>query len=207
MDRKQAAIEAANGPSLPLLGATVVACMAFYPIFASDLRHGRIRRWAVHGGGHFAAVELGLLPDGRSASVHGHPAGPKPGQAAVEPYQGALYRGFRKLLALTIRYRVIFLASMVGLLVISVLGFRAVPQLYFPSSSRLQLMIDYWAPEGTRIQQTSADLQRIEPSCRSTPPPPRSAPSSARDRRVSICPSAPRIRTLLRSDHRQYEVA
>ena len=49
-----------------------------------------------------------------------------------------------------------------GLLVLSVLGFRFVPQLYFPDSSRLQVMIDYWAPEGTRIQQTSADLQKIE---------------------------------------------
>jgi multidrug efflux pump subunit AcrB len=34
-DRKQAAIQAASGPAMPLLGATVVACMAFYPIFAS----------------------------------------------------------------------------------------------------------------------------------------------------------------------------
>jgi multidrug efflux pump subunit AcrB len=51
---------------------------------------------------------------------------------------------------------------MVGLLVLSIVTFRFVPQLYFPDSSRLQVMIDYWAPEGTRIQQTSADLQRIE---------------------------------------------
>ena len=56
MDRKQAAIEAASGPAWPLLGATVVACMAFYPIFASDLRHRRIRRQSVHGRGHFAAA-------------------------------------------------------------------------------------------------------------------------------------------------------
>ena len=35
MDRRKAAIEAATQPSLPLLGATIVAVMAFYPIFAS----------------------------------------------------------------------------------------------------------------------------------------------------------------------------
>ena len=33
MERKKAAIEAASQPSMPLLGATVVAVMAFYPIF------------------------------------------------------------------------------------------------------------------------------------------------------------------------------
>jgi multidrug efflux pump subunit AcrB len=51
---------------------------------------------------------------------------------------------------------------MVGLLFISVAGFRFVPQLYFPDSSRLQIMIDYWAPEGTRIQDTSAGVEEIE---------------------------------------------
>ena len=35
MDRKSAAIEAASQPAWPLLGATVVAVMAFYPIYAS----------------------------------------------------------------------------------------------------------------------------------------------------------------------------
>ena len=36
MDRTRAAIEAATQPAMPLLGATVIAVMAFYPIFASD---------------------------------------------------------------------------------------------------------------------------------------------------------------------------
>jgi len=35
MDRKKAAIESATSPAIPLLGATIVAVMAFYPIFAS----------------------------------------------------------------------------------------------------------------------------------------------------------------------------
>ncbi len=51
---------------------------------------------------------------------------------------------------------------MVALLVLSVATFGLVPKLYFPDSSRRQLMIDYWAPEGTRIQETSAGLERIE---------------------------------------------
>jgi multidrug efflux pump subunit AcrB len=58
---------------------------------------------------------------------------------------------------------------MVGLLVLSILGFRYVPQLYFPDSSRLQIMVDYWAPEGTRIQETSANLERIEKFLQSHP--------------------------------------
>ncbi|NLX97181.1 MAG: efflux RND transporter permease subunit [Rhodopirellula sp.] len=162
MDRKEAAIEAASGPAWPLLGATVVACMAFYPIFASSYDTGE------YAGSLFTvvAISLGLswvfcqtvAPLLCIAML----PGPKPGQAGTSPYQSPFYQRFRALLSLAIRYRVLFLASMVGLLVISVVGFRFVPQLYFPDSSRLQVMIDYWAPEGTRIQQTSANLERIE---------------------------------------------
>ncbi len=66
------------------------------------------------------------------------------------------------MLSLAIRYRVLFLGSMVGLLAVSLAGFRFVPQLYFPDSSRRQIMIDYWAPEGTRIQATSNGVKKIE---------------------------------------------
>lgn len=162
MDRKQAAIEAANGPAMPLLGATVVACMAFFPIFASSYDTGE------YAGSLFTVVAISLLLSWVFCQTVGPILciamlpGPKEGQAAIEPYQGKLYQLFRKLLSLTIRFRLLFLGSMVGLLFLSVVGFRWVPQLYFPDSSRLQVMIDYWAPEGTRIQQTNADLQRIE---------------------------------------------
>jgi len=162
MDRKQAAIEAASGPAWPLLGATVVACMAFYPIFASSYDTGE------YAGSLFTVVAISLLLSWVFCQMVAPllcmimlPA-PKPGQTTASPYQGKLYQLFRGLLSLTIRFRLLFLGSMVGLLVVSIASFRFVPQLYFPDSSRLQVMIDYWAPEGTRIQQTSADLGRIE---------------------------------------------
>lgn len=162
MDRKQAAIEAASGPAWPLLGATVVACMAFYPIFASTYDTGEVA------GSLFTVVSISLVLSWVFCQTAAPLLciailpGPKPGQAQTDPYQTKFYDSFRKLLSLAIRFRVLFLGSMVGLLVLSMFGFRFVEQMYFPDSSRAQFMIDYWAPEGTRIQQTSADLQRIE---------------------------------------------
>ncbi len=162
MDRKQAAIEAASGPAWPLLGATVVACMAFYPIFASSYDTGE------YAGSLFTVVAISLLLSWVFCMTIGPLLcmamlpDPKPGQAETTPYQGSFYQRFRGLLSLIIRRRVMFLGGMVGLLAVAVLGFRFVPQLYFPDSSRLQVMVDYWAPEGTRIEETSAGLQRIE---------------------------------------------
>ncbi|MBM4089882.1 MAG: efflux RND transporter permease subunit [Planctomycetes bacterium] len=162
MDRKRAAIEAASGPAWPLLGATVVACMAFYPIFASTYDTGEVA------GSLFTVVTISLVLSWVFCQAAAPllciailPS-PKPGKAHTDPYQSKFYQSFRKVLSRAIRYRVLFLGSMVGLLIVSVFGFGYVEQMYFPDSSRAQFMIDYWAPEGTRIQQTSADLQRIE---------------------------------------------
>jgi multidrug efflux pump subunit AcrB len=161
MDRTQAAVEAASQPAWPLLGATVVALMAFYPIFASTYDTGE------YAGSLFTVVAISLLfswflsqtvtpllcmawiPD------------PKQGDEQ-DPYSGRLYQRFRGLLGAAIRHRLLLIAAMVALLVASVLGFRFVPKMYFPDASRLQFMIDYWEPQGTRIQTVSANLKSLE---------------------------------------------
>jgi len=162
VDRTQAAIEAASVPAWPLLGATVVASMAFYPIFASNYDTGE------YAGSLFTTVATSLLFSW-VLSVTVTPLmcirllpDPKQGQAGVDPYATPFYTRFRKLLAAAIRYRVLFLASMTALLVLSLWGFRFVPQMYFPDSSRLQFMVDYWLPQGARIEETSARLKLIE---------------------------------------------
>jgi multidrug efflux pump subunit AcrB len=88
------------------------------------------------------------------------PAPKKAGQADI--YGGRMYRGFRALLAAAFRVRWLVLAVMAALLVAAGYGFRWVPQMFFPASARPQFMVDYWAPEGTRIQQVSRDLKPLE---------------------------------------------
>ena len=48
---------------------------------------------------------------------------------------------------------------MVVLRVVALVGFGNVKQLFFPESSMNKFMVDYWAPEGTRIQTVSKDLR------------------------------------------------
>jgi multidrug efflux pump subunit AcrB len=163
MDRTQAAIESATVPAWPLLGATVVACMAFYPIYASTYDTGE------YAGSLFTTVAtsllfswllsqtitplmcITLLPD------------PKTGEGGnTDPYASPFYQRFRKLLTFAIDKRVLTTVSLLALLVLALAGFRFVPQMYFPDSSRTQFMIDYWLPQGTRIEQVSDDLRGLE---------------------------------------------
>ncbi|MDJ0686014.1 MAG: efflux RND transporter permease subunit [Alphaproteobacteria bacterium] len=161
MDRKQAAIESARTPSFSLLGATIIAVMAFYPIFSSPEDAGEyckdlftvvgislIFSWVVSM--TFTPLQcIDLLPS------------PKPGEE-TEAYSGALYRGFRKVVTGAIRARFPVVGVLVGLLVVAMVGFQGLPQQFFPDSARPQFLVDYWAPEGTRIQTVSEDLKAIE---------------------------------------------
>ena len=70
MNRTQAAIEAAAVPAWPLLGATVIAVMAFYPIYASTRVAGRVLQVAVPSRGDRIAAQLGLIGDHHTADVH-----------------------------------------------------------------------------------------------------------------------------------------
>ena len=162
MDRIQAAIEAAAQPAWPLLGATLVAVMAFYPIYASVESAGEYCRTL------FTVVAISLLVSWVLSMtltplqcIDMLPA-PKGDSQGVDPYSGFMYQRFQQILAWAIRVRWLTLGSMGGLLVIAILGFAYVERLFFPDSSMPKFMIDYWATEGTRIQQVSTDLKRLE---------------------------------------------
>ena len=160
MDRKQAAIEAAGQPSIPLLGATLVAVMAFYPIFVSTYDTGE------YASSLFQVVGIALLTSWLLSQTVTPLICvdflPDPKQDGGDPYNTRFYNSFRSVLGSLIKYRTIFIVTMVIALGASIYGFKDVKQLFFPDSSRTQVMIDYWAVEGTRIQQTSADIGLIE---------------------------------------------
>ncbi len=164
-DRVKAAVAAATQPSIPLLGATAIAVMAFFPIYVAPSDVGEyckslfqvvavalLLSW-------FLALTIvplmcvGMLPD------------PKKRDANSPAKESRFYRGFRALLAASIRFKWAFMAIMVALLGVAVVGFGSVRQMFFPDSSRPQLMIQYWSPQGTRIEQTIATLNSIEEQC------------------------------------------
>ena len=163
MDKIEAAIESAQQPSMPLLGATVIAVMAFYPIVASTENSGEYCATL------FSVVAIALLASWL-ISVTVTPLQctamlkvPKPTDGEKkDPYGGRFYRAFAGVLKGAIRVRYLTVAVMVGLLVLAGIGFQGVPKLFFPDSSMPKFMIDYWSPEGNRIEDVAADLERIE---------------------------------------------
>ena len=162
MERTKAAIEAASLPSIPLLGATVIAVMAFYPIFASVESAGEYCRTL------FTVVAISLLSSWVISltvtplqCVDMLPT-PDKSDASADPYGGKFYAIFKSFLHHAIQMRWLTIGGMIGLLLISIYGFGFISQLFFPESAMKKFMIDYWAPQGTRIETVSENLRVLE---------------------------------------------
>ncbi len=162
MDRKKAAIDSASQPAMPLLGATIIAVMAFYPIFASTEGAGEYCQTL------FTVVGISLMVSWLISMT----ITPlqcidmlpelKPECRDQDISRGKFYSAFKGILTKALKFRVLTIAGLVGLLFISLIGFGQLNQMFFPDSSMTKFMIDYWAPEGTRIQTVANDLKKAE---------------------------------------------
>jgi multidrug efflux pump subunit AcrB len=162
MNRTQAAIEAAAVPAWPLLGATIIAVMAFYPIYASDQSAGEYCKSL------FQVVAIALLLSW-VLSVTITPLMciwllPDPDKSGSESamYSGRMYVLFQRLLNQAIRFRYAVITGLLACLISSLYCFQFIDRTFFPDSARLQVMLEYWAPQGTKIQTVSADIQKVE---------------------------------------------
>lgn len=160
-DRMDAAINAAKGPSLPLLGATIIAVLAFYPIGGSTESVGEYCLSL------FQVVGISLLFSWLiSVTV-------TPLQCMVmlkvkntdendDAYNSKFFKVYKSFLEKAIQYKTLTIVIMVVLLVLSGFAFKGVSRNFFPNSSRPQFMVDMYAPSGTRIQESSNILRKAE---------------------------------------------
>jgi multidrug efflux pump subunit AcrB len=166
-DAMEAANKVVSGNALPLFGATVVAVLAFAAIGTSQDSTGEFCRSL------FQVVFLSLMLSWVTA-VTVTPLlcvmflkQPDPGKQAEDPYGGAFYTAYRGFLRLCIRFRYGTIAVVLGLFFVSLVGFGSVDRSFFPDSTRPQFMIDFWLPQGTRIDETERNAKKVEEYLRS----------------------------------------
>ena len=164
VDKVRAAVETVQQTAWPLLGATIIAVLAFAAIGTSQDATGEYTRSL------YTVILISLLLSWVTAVTVTpllgimvlKPKLPKPGETAPDPYGGAFYRKFRGLLSGAIRYRAITLGVVVAVFVLSIAGFGRVEQSFFPNSTRPQFMIDFWLPQGTQIAVTENRAAEVE---------------------------------------------
>ena len=160
MERVEAAIRSAVQPSWSLLGATIIAVMAFYAIYASEADAGEYCRTL------FIVVGASLLMSWLIAMtltpIQCIDMLPQPETNAGEGDEGSGGGTLERTVQAAVKFRWPFLAVLVFLLASAFAGFGQVKQMFFPDASRAQLMVDFWYPNGTRIQDVAEDTKRAE---------------------------------------------
>ncbi len=155
-----AAIAVVEKTKWPLLGGTIVGFLAFSPIGFSPDNTGE------YAGSLFWTITISLLFSWLVAiwlTPYFCTLLLKPGTPAVgdEPKQHIILRVYRRFLQLAIRVRWITIVLIAGLFASAIALFGQVPEGFFPASTRAQFVVDYFLPEGTDIDRTTADLVEV----------------------------------------------
>ncbi|HOE42212.1 MAG TPA: efflux RND transporter permease subunit, partial [Rhodoferax sp.] len=96
-------------------------------------------------------VALAAGQDGAPVGVAGH-----------DMYDTAFYTWFRGLVNACVRHRWITISVTLAMFGAGLLGMGQVQQQFFPDSSRPELTVDLWSPEGTSFAATEEVAKRVE---------------------------------------------
>ena len=161
-DRITAASYAWSHTAFPMLTGTLVTAAGFLPIATAASSVGEYTRSL------FEVVTIALVVSWIAAVLFIPLLGEKmlPDFAARahdhDPYQRPFYRRLRRLLDWCLVHRWLVIVATVALLALSLLGFRFVPQQFFPDSQRLELMVDLELAEGASLRATGDAALRLE---------------------------------------------
>ena len=158
--------------AMPLLGATLIAIIAFLPIFMSPDTAGVYTRDL------FIVLAVSLLLSWVLALVHVplmanrilHPEVSKEASTTGKRvYEGKIYAVLRSLLRFSLAHRWSFVFAMVALVALSAFSYRFMKQGFFPDMVYDQLYMEYKLPEGTNYTRVTRDLEEIEAYLKTRP--------------------------------------
>ena len=146
----------------PLLGGTLVGCIAFAPI---GFAPGNTAEYTNH---LFWVVLISLLYSWLFAvtltPLFCHWLFKESGddQADEEAGENAFYRSYRGLISNALRFRWVTVGLVTALFASAIWGFQFVNSGFFPASTTPQVVIDFWLPQGTDIDVTEDAIREVE---------------------------------------------
>ncbi|WP_346837366.1 efflux RND transporter permease subunit [Microbulbifer sp. SAOS-129_SWC] len=165
LSRLKAAGFAWTSTAFPMLTGTLITAAGFLPIATAQSGTGEYTRSI------FQVVTLSLLASWIAAVVFVPYLGDRllpnlarrdASGAVHDPYHKPFYRRFRRLVTWCLRHRKTVIALTLLVFVGAIALFRLVPQQFFPSSARLELMVDLKLNEGASLDATEYQAKRLE---------------------------------------------
>jgi multidrug efflux pump subunit AcrB len=163
MNRLESASAVIKQNLWPLLGATIIAIMAFAGIGLSPDSTGEFCKSL------FIVIFISLMMSWVTAititplfcNMFLHPK-----KTEGDPYGGKLFTLYKKLLHACLKHRPITLIVLACMLAASIFGFGFVKQSFFPDSTQPRFFIHYWMPQGTDVRTTAAEVEEIAKTIR-----------------------------------------
>ena len=175
-DRFKAATFAYTSTAFPMLTGTLITAAAFTPVGFSKSAASEYT-FSI-----FAVVTIALLvswvvavvftpylgyrlldPKKLLEKARRHGTDIAEEHMAGHPYDTPFYRRFRALVTWCLRNRWKVIGATVGIFVLSIVAFNiGVQKQFFPSASRVELIVDVWLPQGASLKATEVETKRIE---------------------------------------------
>ncbi len=167
LNKREAAAQVVSQNMWPLLGATVIAIIAFAPIGLSSDATGEFA------GSLFWVLFVSLLLSWITAITltpffatllfkDDAKADSSELKDSEDIYKGVIFDVFSAILGFALRWRVLTVVTMVGLLVSAVIAFGQVKQAFFPPSTTPMFLVDVWHKAGTDIRVNAEKMGIIE---------------------------------------------
>ena len=163
-DKLRAATYAYTSTAFPMLSGTLITAAGFLPIATAKSTTGEYTF------GIFAVTTLALViswfaaviatPFIGSLLLREHPV--PEGEGPRNVYDKPFYRRLRATIDWCIVHRKTVLAATGVTLALGVAGMGFTEKQFFPSSNRVELMVDLWLPEGASIRASEREAARVE---------------------------------------------
>jgi multidrug efflux pump len=163
-DKVRAATFAYDATAMPMLTGTLITAVGFLPIGLAKSTVGEYT-FAI-----FAVTAAALLISWfvsvyfvpyigvwlLKAKAHG------PGDQPHELFDTPFYTRFRATVSWCVKHRWATIGMTLGTLVLGIAGMGKVQNQFFPDSSRAEIIVDLWFPEGTSYAANEAVTKRVE---------------------------------------------
>ena len=162
-DRLRAATFAYEITAMPMLTGTLITATGFLPIGMAKSAVGEYT-FAIFAVTTAALViswivSVYFVPYIGAALLH---TKPRQEGEVHELFDTPFYSRFRRLVDACVRHRWITIAVTLGVFALGIVGMGKVQQQFFPDSSRPEMLVDLWLPEGSSFQASEDVAKRFE---------------------------------------------
>jgi multidrug efflux pump subunit AcrB len=164
MEAKAAAITVVKQTAIPLLGATAIAILAFAAIGTSNDSTGEFCKSLYQV--ILYSLSLSWVTAVTITPLLGVMFLKKPDMTKngdqTDPFDSKFYRAYKKGLIFCIKIKWVTALIVAVIFVVALVGFGNVGRSFFPESTRPQFMVGVWQPQGTHINETQKQVEKIE---------------------------------------------